>query len=175
MILSLKYYDDNFLREKSDPINQITNEIKKLIDDMIETMDALDGVGLAAAQVGKHLRLFILRPVLKKPDDSCTLGPVEVFINPQLSNPSKETEIMEEGCLSFPGIHESVERPVSIDVSATDLNGKIFKIIAKGFYAREIMHENDHLNGTLFIDRLDKVTRKKIEPQLQAIKEKYKK
>ena len=101
------------------------------------------------------------------------LGPAEVYINPKLSNPSKNKETMQEGCLSVPQIHEEVERPISIDIEALDLNGNQIKTTVTGFKARELMHENDHLNGVLFIDRLSPRLRKLITPYLDNIKKKY--
>lgn len=172
MILSLVYYDNHQLRLRSEKIKEITPEIKQLIYDMIETMDANNGVGLAAVQVGKHLRIIIIRPVLKN-DDDAVLGEVEVYINPKLSNPSEKTEVLPEGCLSIPGLHLEVERPYSIHVDAQDINGNQISKSFFGFHARQIMHENDHLNGVLFIDRLPAKKRKEIEPTLKAIKSKY--
>jgi peptide deformylase len=140
---------------------------------MIETMDANNGIGLAAIQVGRPLRIITIRPVLEDENGKSYLGEAEVFINPVLANPSSLTEVLSEGCLSIPGLHFDVERPISIQIDALDIEGKKVSKEVSGFKAREIMHENDHLNGVLFIDRLLAKKRKEIEPLLREIKEKY--
>jgi len=120
VILSLVYYGNHLLRSRSKEVIEITQEIKQLVDDMIETMDANNGVGLAAIQIGKPLRIFVIRPVIEKEDKDTYLGNAEVYINPKITNPSTETEILPEGCLSIPGEHADVERPLSIHVEASD-------------------------------------------------------
>ena len=154
MRLELRYYGDPILRKTALVIDKITDEVRMLAKDMIETMDALNGVGLAANQVGQLCKLFVIRPEVKTPDDEFALGPAEVYINPILSAPSQETEVMTEGCLSFPGLHAEIERPLSIHIDAIDLDGNPISLDVSGFKAREIMHENDHLNGVLYIDRI---------------------
>jgi len=173
MILPLVYYGNPKLRSKCLEVKQITEEIKQLCFDMIETMDANNGVGLAAIQVGKFLRILVIREVLEDENSEAYLGEAEVYINPRLSNPSEKTEKLPEGCLSLPGLHEEIERPFSIHVEALDINGNKISTKIKGYKAREIMHENDHLNGVLFIDRLPAKKRKEIEPFLKEIKAKY--
>ena len=174
MKLPLKYYNDPILREKCKKVDKITEEIKKLVSDMIETMDANNGIGLAANQVGYLFKLFVIRPEIKDANGEYALGSPEVYINPVLSkNPSEEKNVMTEGCLSFPGLHIEIERPKKIHVEAIDINGDPVSIDLVGFKAREIMHENDHLNGRLFIDRASKEIRKHIEPALREIKKKY--
>lgn len=173
MKLRLRYFGDPILRKKCKVVTEITDEIRSLVKDMIETMDALNGVGLAANQVGKSYKLFVIRPEVKSPEGEFSLGPAEVYINPVLSNPSEETEIMNEGCLSFPGLHVDVERPFSIHVEALDIHGHPISLDVSGFKARELMHENDHLNAKFFIDRLSANLRKAVEPALKKIQEKY--
>lgn len=176
MKLPLRYYGDPILRTPCKKVEAVTEEIKKIALDMIETMVASDNtVGLAANQVGFLHKILVIRPEIKMPNGQYTLGPPEVYINPVISNPSEETEIMCEGCLSFPGLHVEVERPISIHVDALDINGKPFSVDLFGFKAREVMHENDHLNGKVFIDRVSKEARKRIEPALREIKKKYSK
>lgn len=170
MNLKLRYFGDPCLRKKAIPVVNITDELQSLIDNMIEIMDAHDGVGLAANQVGSTHKLFIIRPEIKLQNGEYALGSPEVFINPSLSHPSKELEVMTEGCLSFPGLHIEIERPVKIHVEALDRHGKKISMDVTGFKAREIMHENDHLNGKLFIDRIPLEIRKNIEPALKEIK-----
>lgn len=175
MRLPLRYYGDPILRAKTKKVEVITDEIKKLVADMIETMDACNGVGLAANQVGSLYKILVIRPEVTTPDGKFALGPAEAYINPVLSNPSKETEIMTEGCLSFPGLHAEVERPYSVHVEALDVEGRPISVDLYGFKARELFHENDHLNGTVFVDRVSPETRELINPALREIKAKYKK
>ena len=173
MILSLVYYDNHILRLRSEKVAKITPEIKQFVYDMIETMDANNGIGLAAVQVGKHLRIIVIRQILQNESNEGVLGEAEVFINPHLTNPCEKTEISPEGCLSVPGLHLDVDRPVSIHVEALDINGGPISKTCTGFHARQIMHENDHLNGVLFIDRLTAKKRKEVGACLKAIKSKY--
>lgn len=175
MILPLCYYDDPILRKKALAIEKITPEIKQLAQDMIETMiHQNNGVGIAGPQVGKLLRIFIIRDEFAQPDGKWSFGPSEVMINPQLSQPSPEIVVMSEGCLSIPGIHSDVSRPASIKIRYQKLDGEIVEEIASGFRARVIMHENDHLNGVLFIDRLSAGERAKLDSHLRVVKQKYK-
>ena len=172
MILDLCYYPNPILRKQCKTVIKITPEIKKLVEDMIETMDVNNGVGLAANQVGALHRLFVIRPIIKKGDEYF-LGQAEVYINPRLSNPSTKKEVMTEGCLSFPSLHLEIERPYSIKIEAMNLEEKIVTHTFEGFKAREVMHENDHLNGKYFIDRISPKFRNKIQPQLNQIKKRY--
>lgn len=173
MILPLIYYGNPKLRSRCEGVIEITEEIKQLCLDMVETMDANNGVGLAAIQVGKFHRIIVLRPVIEGEDNEISLGNAEIFINPKLSHPSENTIVLAEGCLSLPSLHEDLERPISIHVVALDIDGNEISKEFTGFKARQIMHENDHLNGVLFIDRLPANKRKEIEPALKEIKAKY--
>lgn len=173
MLLSLVYLGNPLLRTRSEPVKEITDEIHVLVNDMIETMDENKGVGLAAIQVGKALRIFVIRPVVEQDEAEAVLGDAEVYINPKISTPSTETISIPEGCLSIPGIHLEVERPKSIHIEWMDLEGKQRSADVSGYKARELMHENDHLNGVLFIDRLPAKVRKEITPQLKEIEKKY--
>ncbi len=170
---ALYYYDDEMLRRRALPVDVITPEIVQLAEDMIETMIASNGVGLAAPQVGKLLRLFIIRNEVVGPDGKPMLGPPEVIINPVLSKPSEEKIPMQEGCLSLPGLYVDVVRPKAIHVRYQNLKGEWIEELLDDFRARVTMHENDHLNGVLIIDRISKDERKKIEPHLKQIKVKY--
>lgn len=174
MILDLKYYGDPVLRKKCKPVKEINDDIRQLAQDLIETVLDCDGAGLSAPQVGRLYRIFVIRysneldqkglPILSSP---------EIYINPKISNPSSEVVSYNEGCLSIPGIYESVSRPYEITVEYMDLDGKIHKEVAINWRARVIMHENDHLNGVLFIDRIDPNLKKKIEGALRELKKKY--
>ncbi len=175
MILPLCYYGNVILRKKCHKIERITPDIHKLVSDMIETMDSSNGIGLAATQVGKDLCLFVIRPEIKDAEGNFSLGEPEVFINPVLSNPTEEREKMTEGCLSFPGLYLEIDRPYGIHVEALNLEGEKISLDIYGFKAREIMHENDHLNGKLFIDRTTDSVKNEIDPLLREIKNKYSK
>lgn len=175
MILKLCYYNNPILRKKTKEIPEITAEIKQLAEDMIETMDASNGVGLAAPQVGKSISMFVMREDKYDEKGDLVLGDAKVFINPKLSNPSETTNVLTEGCLSLPGLHLEIERPDSICVEALDLEGKTFKGEVKDYFARVVMHENDHLNGVLFFDRVSKKEKAGISNILKKIKEKYSK
>lgn len=171
-ILSLLYYDNPKLRKKSIPIDRIDDGIKAFAHDMVESMIHYNGVGLAAPQAGQLIRLIVIRDELIGEEDEYLLGPPEVLINPVLSKPSRELQRMPEGCLSIPGIHAEVERPSTIHVRYQKLDGQFVEEIAMGFRARVIMHENDHLNGSLYIDRLSIEQREKIDTALRELKAK---
>lgn len=170
MLLKIYLYGHPILRKRCAPISKITDEIRKLASDMIETMDKNNGIGLAAPQVGYPIRLFVLRNYIFTDDGGWTLSEPKVYINPKLSSPGEETVTDIEGCLSIPGLRLPVERPNKITVEAWDLEGNPFIEELEGYNARVRMHENDHINGVLFIDRIDTKTRKKIEPLLREIK-----
>ena len=139
---------NKILRNKSEPVKEITPEVLSLIKEMKETLaQAENGVGLAAPQVGKNIHLFVVSPELAKEDHT-------VFINPEITQVSKKTVAEEEGCLSLPGDWHELARTEKVTIKATGENGKKFKMRVKGVLARLMLHEVDHLNGTLFIDHL---------------------
>ncbi len=173
MLLQIRYYGDKILRVKCNPVEKITDEIRTLVDNMIETMDDAKGAGLAAPQVGHDLRIFVLRNYIETPEGDFSLSDPIVYINPILSNPSREKESDTEGCLSIPGLRAEVDRPLKIRVEAMGVDGVPFIEEVEGYNARVRMHENDHLNGVLYIDRLNLRQRKKIEPALKEIEKKY--
>ena len=147
----LKLGEDT-LREVSSPVPCINDEIKNLIDEMFITLEKSNGIGLAAPQVGKNIRLFIVQ---LEPDRGM------VFINPEIIRTSDEQCAMEEGCLSIPKVYEKVVRPKDITLQDVDLDGKKQLIKAEGLLSRVIQHEYDHLNGVLFVDRLEEETKEK--------------
>jgi peptide deformylase len=173
MMLKIYHYGHPILRKRAEPITEITDEIRKLASDMIETMDKGDGIGLAAPQVGHSIRMFVLRNYIYTEDGRCTLSEPKVYINPKLSAPGDCILTDSEGCLSFPGLRLDVDRPERITVEAMDLEGNIFVEESEGYNARVRMHENDHINGVLFIDRIDAKMRKMIDPLLREIKKKH--
>ena len=168
--LPLAYYGDPILRKKGEPVGHLTEELRTLVAEMIETMDACNGIGLAAPQVHHSIRLFIIRvPDEGGEDGEIQWGPIKVFINPELSDPSKESWSHAEGCLSIPTIGGSVERPKEITVQYKNLDGVVIRERCKGWEARVIMHENDHINGVLFVDRMKPEARKRIDTQLKQL------
>lgn len=145
-ILPITKYPDPLLRQVSEPVDlsQIKNpDFQQLIDDMIETMWAVDGIGLAAVQIHKPLRLAIITE-----DDT----PI-VIINPKIISQSFRKEALEQGCLSVPGYHGTVKRSKSITIEAYDRDGNYIKLTGEGLIAHIIQHEIDHMNGTLFFDK----------------------
>lgn len=174
MRLPLVYYGSPKLRTRCLHVAEVTGEVRKLAADMLETMDIEDGIGLSAPQVGQLLRLFILRNYEEKEGGKVELTHPQVFINPHITLLTQELSSDIEGCLSLPGLRAPVERPLHIVVEATDIEGLPFREEVQGLKARVILHENDHLNGTLFIDRLPQALRKELEPELRQMKKKYK-
>lgn len=177
MQLPLSYYGNPILRQKTVPVDEITDEIRRLIKDMQETMHANNGIGLATPQIGLSISLFITEvPILITDDPEKPRwepGKLRVFINPKIIGYSDEKWVYDEGCLSIPGLHAEVVRPVGVIVRATDQDGKEFEETFSWLDARAIMHENDHINGVLFIDRVHGKAREKLEPKLHEIKQKF--
>jgi peptide deformylase len=152
---------DKQLRLVSKPIEKVTAEIRRLADDMFETMYDAPGIGLAAIQVAQPLRLITM-DLAKKNEDGETTPLPRVFINPEILSSSEETSVYEEGCLSIPEYYEEVERPAQVRIRFTDLDGKVHEEDADGLFATCIQHEIDHLNGVLFVDYLSKLKRDRV-------------
>ena len=152
-MLSIVKLGDPILKRHSVVVPEVNEEIRTLVDGMIEAMDRDKGVGLAAVQVGRLLRLFVVRV----PGDTA-----RVFINPDILETSIEQAPFEEGCLSIPGMYTDVIRPTSVRIQAWNLKGRPFTLNAEGYLARVIQHEFDHLNGILFIDRIDPKRRQRL-------------
>jgi peptide deformylase len=178
MILPVLKYGHPALRQKGVRVETITPEIKKLIADMFETMEAKHGVGLAAQQVGHALQLTVIdvreakdRPswleLDGKPADVDDFIPL-VLINPEIK-PTGEPAAGGEGCLSFPEIFAEITRPESVTVKALNGKGKPVEFRCAGLLARVVQHEADHLNGILFIDRMDRKTKEELRPQLDEL------
>lgn len=169
-LLPLAYYGDPILRKVADSVSEITDDIHTLVEEMEETMNACNGIGLAAPQVHHSIRLFIIRKPIETGGGEFECGELKVFINAKISSPSDETWSTSEGCLSMPTIHGDVTRPKEITVEYTNLDGERIKERVIGWEARVILHENDHINGILFIDRLEKEVREKLDPFLEHLK-----
>jgi peptide deformylase len=178
MIVQILEYGDPILRAKGKPIENIDDRIRELASDMIETMHAANGVGLAAQQIGEALQLTVLdvslvedRPSTLKLDgkdvDPKTAMPL-VLINPEIELRGM-TEVAVEGCLSFPEITGDIERARSVILRAQTLEGRTIEIEASGFLARAIQHEGDHLNGILFIDRMNSAAKAALSSRLKRL------
>ena len=148
--LKLHYLGDRVLRQPAKRISKVDDEIRKLAKQMLQTMYSEDGIGLAAPQVGVHKQLIV---VDCEPDDATK--PAFILINPVITKASREACVIQEGCLSIPKVYLDVTRPEVIEVSYKDENGRPQKMKADGLLARVIQHEIDHLNGVMFVDRVD--------------------
>ncbi len=173
MILKLTYYGDPTLRKKAAPVTEFSAELEQLIRDMTDTMIDKRGVGIAAPQVGRSLALFITQFPVDADKEEWEPEPIEVFINPKILEVNDIESVHSEGCLSIPGIYEDVIRPTRIKIRAQNTKGEFFERIYEGYRARVCMHENDHINGVLFIDRLSPKQKKELEPELRKIKKQY--
>jgi len=158
MVLEVVKLGADILRQKAEPIPEVTDEIRQLAEDMFDTMVAYDGVGLACPQINKKLRMFVLMA-----DDNIR----RVFINPQIIQTSSEMSDYDEGCLSIPQVYETITRPARVTVQALNEKGRPFTLEADGLLARIIQHEYDHLDGILYIDRGDKDFAEKTEAQFK--------
>jgi peptide deformylase len=164
-ILPIRIYPDPVLRVKTRKIEEFDTRLRKLASDMVETMHAAPGVGLAAPQVGSDLRIAVV-------DISVGEDPVllKVLVNPEIvRREGLETDV--EGCLSLPGITDKVDRPTAVTVRAQDLSGKPFELEAADYMARAICHEVDHLDGILFTDHLRGLRKERVRRQLKKLAE----
>lgn len=161
-LLPILEFPDPRLRTVAKPVAEVTDEIRQLVKDMLETMYAAPGIGLAASQVDRHIRLLVL-------DVSEDQSKPQVFINPTFEPISAETKAYDEGCLSIPGFYESVERPDLIRVSALDLQGRPQTTEADGLLSVCIQHEIDHLDGKLFVDYISVLKRNRIKAKLEKL------
>jgi len=152
---------DPILREKSEILEKVDDELRNLLDDMLETMYAAPGIGLAAVQIGVLKRLIVI-DISKEKEKKNPL----FLINPEIISKSKKTSIHEEGCLSLPGHFAEIERPAECQIKFIDYDGKEKELRANGLLATCIQHEIDHLNGVLFIDYLSKLKKDMIVKKL---------
>lgn len=169
MILPIYLYGHPVLRKKSVDIDQDYPDLKKLIDDMFETMYKADGIGLAAPQIGKNINLVIIdaSPLAK---DSPELKDFKkVFINPKIEFNTENKIAIEEGCLSVPDIHETVNRPSDLTVSYLNENFEPVTERLTEYKAIVIQHEFDHLNGIMFVDKISPLRRRMLQNRLNAI------
>lgn len=159
-ILDILEFPDLRLRKKASPIAEVNDALRKIIDDMLETMYAAPGIGLAATQINFHKQLIVI-------DISDNKDEPLVFINPEIEIIDQSLTEYDEGCLSVPGFYETVSRPSAVRVKALDRDGKPFEIETDGLLATCIQHENDHLNGKLFVDYLSSLKRERIRSKLE--------
>jgi len=158
-LLPILRYPDPRLHKKAQPVAAVDARIRKLVADMAETMYAAPGIGLAASQVDQHVRVIVI-------DISEDKSDLRVFINPELLEQSGECE-GDEGCLSVPGIYETVRRASRVRVRALDIDGQAFELDAEGLLAVCIQHEMDHLEGKVFVQYLSPLKQNRIRTKLQ--------
>jgi peptide deformylase len=163
-VVPVRIYGDKVLRKKSEPVKEINDELLGIIADLIATMYAKDGIGLAAPQIGHNLRIFVVDPEWFQTNE---MKP-RVFINPKFLSMSG-VEIREEGCLSLPDIFAEVKRAEEVVVEAIDEKGELIKHQAVGLFARAIQHEYDHLDGVLFFDRVAKIKQLSLRAKLKRL------
>ena len=164
-VLKLYTYPDKILSEKCEKVAAVDDEVRKLLDDMLETMYADKGVGLAAPQIGVKKRIIVID---EKVDEEGHPGPHPMYlVNPEIIEKSAETIIFNEGCLSVPGQSADVERHKRVKVKYLDYNGKEQVIEAEDYLAVILQHETDHLDGILYIDHLSRLKRNMIIKKLK--------
>lgn len=163
MIYEIKKYGEAVLKEvaKEVDLNEINDDFRKFLDDMVETMYATDGIGLAAPQIGVSKRVFVC-------DNG--EGVVRKVINPIITPLTEDTQEYEEGCLSVPGIFKKVERPKKINIKYINENGESVEENLEGFLPVVMQHENDHLNGILFVEKVSPMAKRMIAKKLQLLK-----
>nr|WP_299038788.1 peptide deformylase [uncultured Psychrobacter sp.] len=161
-VLPILSYPDPRLRTIAAPVKEVDAEIKTLISDMIETMYAADGIGLAASQVDRHIQLIVM-------DLSENRDTPMVFINPKVTPLVEEKQPYEEGCLSVPDVYDKVERPSKVRIEALDANGEAIDEIAEGLLAVCIQHEMDHLNGVIFVDYLSRLKQTRARDKVKKV------
>lgn len=158
-LLDILHYPDPRLRTKAQPVTEFDDALKTLVADMAETMYAAPGIGLAATQVDRHIRLIVI-------DISEDKNDLLVLINPEILTQSGSTEF-EEGCLSVPDIYAPVQRAESVTIRAQDVQGNTFELQADELLAICIQHEMDHLDGKVFVDYLSRLKRDRVKKKLQ--------
>jgi peptide deformylase len=162
-VRTLRYLGDPVLRQPATPVAAVTDEIRRLVEDMFDTMYAEEGVGLAAPQVGVSQRVIVI-------DSREADEPPFALVNPIVIEESAELERGEEGCLSIPGLKEIVERPAAVRVEGLNRDGERVIVEADGLLARILQHEIDHVHGILFLDRVSPLKRKMLLARWQKVR-----
>jgi len=179
MLLPIVRYDNDVLHQKGAPIVNFDAGLTTLSQDMIESMHAAEGIGLAAQQVGRNLQFFVMDLRAARSEFSWELDgrhpPLDLIMpmsvaNPKLTVVHAGTQVAEEGCLSFPGIHGNVERAFAVRMEFEDIAGQRHSLLCDGLLARCVQHETDHLNGILFTERMTKPVLASIEAELKLLK-----
>lgn len=179
MTLTLRYFGDPVLRTPAHPVRPPNEGLRELAARMVETMHASEGVGLAAQQIGETRAICVVEvPEDYDKDEAGTLINPDlpkplILLNPDIHTFSAKTDSREEGCLSFPEIRGKIERSTEIGVRFQDLDGQSHDLVVRGFAARVIQHEVDHLNGVLFIDRMSVAKRFAIKGKLAKLKKEW--
>lgn len=169
MILPIYLYGQPILRKPTKEITADYPDLKKLIDNMFETMYNADGIGLAAPQIGLDIRLFVIDLEALAEDDPKYSGFKKVFINPRIVEYTGEIVKMEEGCLSIPGINENVDREEAVRIQYLDENFVSHDEVYDAFFARCIQHEYDHIEGKLFVDKISGIRKQLIKSKLNNL------
>lgn len=164
--LTIVTYPDPILRQKAEPIGEITSTIRAVGEKMIELMHQADGVGLAAPQVGLSWRMFVT--VISQDKQAETI-PGRIYINPEITIENRELAILEEGCLSLPDIRGDIRRSVAVTLNALDPDGNPFSMTDDDFMSRIWQHELDHLNGVLIIDKMNPMDRIAVRKTLKEL------
>jgi len=175
-MLKVRTYGDSVLRKKAVPVERVDDDLRALAAEMVETMHADNGIGLAAEQVGRRESICVVDvpPELDLDSGRQRVNPgidmPLVLINPKITDSSEDTDVAEEGCLSFPDISLPVRRAKTVNVRYMDLAGENNEITVRGLLARCVQHELDHLDGTLIIDRVPKIKQVSISGRLKKLK-----
>ncbi len=179
-VLPIVIAPDPRLKQKSEPVGEVTQQIRELMDDMLDTMYASNGIGLAAVQVGVLKRIIVVDTEWDSPRyreeggeraEGFTSGKPIKMINPEIVQTSQEQRCYNEGCLSFPGQYSEVERPDSVTIRYTDEHGKPQTLEADGLLATCIQHEIDHMDGIVFVDHISRLKREMIMKKLKKAKD----
>lgn len=165
-ILPILEVPDPRLKTISTPVETFDDDLKKLVDDMFETMYAAPGIGLAAIQVGVPKRLLVI-DLQDEGEDGETIRNPRIFVNPEILDPSEDHSVYNEGCLSVPDQYAEVERPATIRARWQDLDGKVHEEAMEGMMATCLQHEMDHLEGILFIDHLSRLKRQMVLKKIE--------
>ncbi len=178
-VLRIRVYGDPILRKRAQPVTEITDALRRLLEDMKETMYTARGVGLAANQVGELHRFLVLDVDQvsndsgngeKRKTNAARRNPI-AFINPEILESSTEDASYKEGCLSLPGLDGEVFRPERVRVRYQDEEGQVHNLEAEGLLARVLQHEIDHLDGVLFVDRMEQGARRMLAGQLSRLRQ----
>lgn len=168
-VKSLVIYPDSRLRVVPQEVTEFNDELKDTVKELVAALARYRGAGLAGPQIGIPLKIFAIDATVCSPNERDT----KVFINPTIVANTTEVTVGKEGCLSFPGVYLDVARPTQCVVDYYNENGERSEIIAAGFYARAVQHENDHLNGKLFVDFISYFQRERVIKKMKRLKNKH--